>query len=302
MRADTLLTKRIQWTQLRWTVLAAVGAAGLVLGFIGWSQRIHAESPAAFLDAGYRTLALLGFSGAPGPDLPWTLGLARFIVPIVAGWSAIAAVVIIFRDRVQLLGLPFRRGHVVVIGLGDKGVAFTRSARDRRQRVVVIESDPGSTGIKAARELGAAVITGDGQDPEVLLSAGVDRAGAILAVTGDDGANAEIVVRSRELARDAENVATVRLAHIRDPELAALLRIDQLVRSAKTTAGLDFFSIDELGARGIISGYARSPSGQWRAPLILHGFSPLNRRILYEAARSWSCLLYTSDAATKRIV
>jgi len=279
---------RIRWAQIRWIVLAGAGAASIILGFAGWLDYLNADSVGDVADAGYRTLALLGFAGAPPPPLPWTLGLARFVVPIVVGWSAIAALMMVFRDRIQLLGLPFRHGHVVVVGLGDKGFAFVRSSRRRGRRVVVIERDPASTAIKAVRKLGAVVITGDGQDPEILISAGVDRAGAVFAVTDEDGVNAEVVLQSSALEAGTSNAPSRKLAHVADPGLTALLRLDQLRRSHDPGETRDYFSVDDHGARGIVARYAKANDGSWRSPLILVDFSTLNQRLLYEAARNWN--------------
>jgi len=279
--------RRIPRGQVRWIILAAFGATGVILGFIGWAQRLQVDSVGDVADAGYRTLALLGFAGAPDPPLPWTLGLARFVVPIVAGWSAIVALTVLFRNRFQLMGLPFHGGHVVVVGLGDKGLAFARSSRQKGHRVVAIERDPGAPGIKSAREIGAVVVNGDGRDPEMLGTAGVDRARVLFAVTGDDGVNAEIIVQSRGLAPSGSKMASLRLAHVQDPGLADLLRLDQLRRSDSSRLSVDYFNVDEHGARGIVARYLKGDDGTRRSPLILVGFSTLNQRVLYEAARNW---------------
>ena len=282
------MNTRIRWGQLRWVFLGLAGATGIVLGFIGWLEVLDAQSVGDVADAGYRTVSLLGFAGAPPPPLPWTLGLARFILPIVAGWSALVALTIIFRDRFQQLGLPFRRGHVVVVGLGDKGLAFARSSRSKGHRVVAIERNPASSGIKAAREMGAVIISGDGQDPEVLILAGVDRARTVLAVTDDDGVNADVIVQCRGLEARRPDTPSTKLAHVQDAGLAALLRIDQFRRSESLRGPLDYFNIDELGARSIVARYAKADDDTWRTPLMVVGLTPLTQRLLYEAARQWS--------------
>lgn len=263
--------------------LTVLGLSGLVLGFVGWLERLDANSAGDVADAAYRTLGLFSPTGAPDPPLPWTLGLARFVVPIVAAWSSLEALSNLWSDRVQQQMLPFRSGHVIVAGLGDKGLAFTRSCRAIGHRVVVIEQRSDSPAGKAARSMGAIVLIGDARDRELLAAAGVERASSLLALTEDDGTNAEIVLTGRDLrVGTAAPIAT--LAHVRDAQLARLLRLDDLRRPQGQH--LEFFNVEEHAARTL---YARHLAGTEgvaaRDHLVVVGFTPLTEAIVVTTCR-----------------
>lgn len=274
----------VSWIELRWVVLGLLGVLGLSLGFTGWITVLHAHTFGGFADAGYRTLALLRLSGPVAGPIPWTLDLARFLLPLVAGWSAIAALRRVYRDRIQLLTLPAKHGQVIVVGLGDKGLSFVQSFRHLRDTVVVIEINPFAAGLKAARKLGAVVVIGDGQDVEVLTSAGVIRAKMLLAVTGEDGINAEILLQSRRISDGSQAPQPQCYAHVSDWHLAELLGLDQIRQASGEQGIFEFFSTAELSARAIIEQFWLPIEHSQRSPLVLVGFSSLSQRALTEAA------------------
>jgi voltage-gated potassium channel Kch len=262
-------------------VLGALLVLGLVLGFVGFLQydpRGQEWPTGAHLvtESAYRTLQLIRLGGAPPEPMPWTLEVARFLLPLVAAYSVLTAFLVIFWDRAQQLRLPFWRGHTVVVGLGDKGTAFARSVRAGGARVVAIERDPDCPGIAAARALRIPVVDGDGRDPAVLRAAGVHKARAVIAVTHDDSVNAETALAARSLAHGAQQSLHC-LAHIADPDLSLLLEADELRNDGRTVT-LDYFTVDAHAARILVSRYvvAAAPA----AGVVVVGSSPLIEQFL----------------------
>lgn len=112
------------------------------------------------------------------------------------------------------------RGHTIICGYGTKG----RAAVDTllaigaaKETLVVI--DPGEDGTSAASSDGFAVVRGDPARVDVLRSAGIEDAAAIVVSPPRDDAAVLITLTARELNSTAKIVAAVR-----EEENAHLLR------------------------------------------------------------------------------
>jgi len=127
------------------------------------------------------------------------LNVARVVAPLVAGYTALQALGQLLAEEFQSFRLRFLYRHVVICGLGRKGLILARAFLERGQAVVVIEQDAENDFVRQARDLGAAVLLGDAAEPSMLRKARVARATHLFARCGDDGVNAEIAVRAGQL-------------------------------------------------------------------------------------------------------
>lgn len=78
--------------------------------------------------------------------------------------------------------------YIIVVGGGKVGYYLTKSLLEEGHEVLVIEKDPR----KCARlidEMGVNVLQGDGCEAATMAEAGMNRADAVIAVTGDDEDN-----------------------------------------------------------------------------------------------------------------
>ncbi|MFE3461793.1 potassium channel family protein [Nocardiopsis aegyptia] len=104
--------------------------------------------------------------------------------------------------------------HIVIMGCGRVGSTLAHTLVDLGHTVAVIDQDP-----EAFRRLRGSVskhgVRGVGHDREVLLAAGIDRAGAFAAVSNGDNSN----IISARVAREAFGVENV-VARIYDPRRA----------------------------------------------------------------------------------
>ncbi|MCP3013274.1 TrkA family potassium uptake protein [Nocardiopsis dassonvillei] len=104
--------------------------------------------------------------------------------------------------------------HIVIMGCGRVGSTLAHTLVDLGHTVAVIDRDP-----EAFRRLRGSVakhaVRGQGHDREVLLAAGIDRAGAFAAVSNGDNSN----IISARVAREAFGVDNV-VARIYDPRRA----------------------------------------------------------------------------------
>lgn len=105
-------------------ILFLLGAFSLALGFCGFQEyyRITGEQK-SISTAFYNALWL--FTIEPGnltSPIPWQLEFARWLSPAVAMYAVLLGFAALFRDQVRLLSLGFLRNHVVICGLGQKGL------------------------------------------------------------------------------------------------------------------------------------------------------------------------------------
>jgi cell volume regulation protein A len=98
-------------------------------------------------------------------------------------------------------------GHVVVLGHGDVGSVLTRFLRLREIPFVVIEQD--DTTVAALRHQGVKVFHGHGDDPELLLQAGIKEARMFLVTATQPVAARRAIEHARRMNPELEVIARV---------------------------------------------------------------------------------------------
>jgi trk system potassium uptake protein TrkA len=120
--------------------------------------------------------------------------------------------------------------YVIVAGGGKVGYYLTKTLLSEGHEVLLLEKDRRqATGLM--EELGEVVMIGDACEVRVMSEAGMERAGAVVAVTGDDEDNLVIC----QMARRHFDVKRT-IARVNDPrneEIFRLLGIDATVSSTK---------------------------------------------------------------------
>ncbi len=96
-------------------------------------------------------------------------------------------------------------GHVLVIGMGNVGYRVVQELFAVGAEVVALDRDSEAPYLAAVREQ-AAIVTGDARFPEVLGKANIQRARAVIAVSGDDAANLSIGLVARQLNPDVRTI------------------------------------------------------------------------------------------------
>ena len=118
----------------------------------------------------------------------------------------------------------------IIVGGGKVGYYLAKSLIEQGHEIRLIERDPRR--YAALRdELAAAVMAGDGCDVMTMLQAGMDRASAVVAVTGDDEDNLVIC----QIARHRFNVprTIARINNPRNKNIFGRLGIDVAVSSTE---------------------------------------------------------------------
>jgi len=120
--------------------------------------------------------------------------------------------------------------YAIVIGGGRVGYFLSRDLLERGDEVTLVEND-------AARaewlesQLGSIVMFGDGDEMAFLSTTGIERADAVLAVTGDDARN----LVALQLAKKHFNVPLA-IARVNNPanvEIFKALGIDEAISATE---------------------------------------------------------------------
>lgn len=172
--------------QLTVVVTSLIGAAAVALGYFGYRE---AEPSLSAFDAAYAAAQLLAleYNGPIGP--PLALELARYLGALALGLAVLLVVGALARDWINNRWIRVRvRGHIVIIGLGERGAAVAKGLRGGA-KVVAVDIDPEARD-RAEQGTGRlAFIEGDARTKATYESAAADKADHVVIVPGDDSLN-----------------------------------------------------------------------------------------------------------------
>lgn len=145
--------------------------------------------------------------------------------------------------------------YIIVIGGGNVGYHLARHLLGRGYEVTVVEKDP-ARAEWVERQLGTSVMVGDGDEMAFLATTGINRAGVLVAATGEDEDN----LIACQLAK-AKFAVPRTIARINNPvnvRLFTALGIDVPVSATDLLMGL----IEaEMGTSEMVRGIAVKASG-----------------------------------------
>jgi len=280
----------------RWPLIAVLFVAALVLGWIGFDRSLAAPGqPGTFLDKLYLSLQLFVLqSGAVPPPVPWQLEVARFLAPATTAYATVSALVAVLDEQVSALRARLSSDHVVVCGLGRLGALVAKGLRGAGYDVVAIEADPQAVAIAACREAGIVVLVGDATDVTLLRTARVQRARQLVAVTGDDGANAKIAIDARRLVEGRDGPPLTCFVHLLDGNLVGVLKQMSVARRGEGSFRLEAFNAAERGASALLrehpafDDHGMTPFGP--PHLLVVGLGEMGAHLVVDAARRWRSL------------
>jgi hypothetical protein len=284
------------WKEVRGVVLIGLGLLVLTLGTIGFEQ-LHSVHY-GFLDSLYRATTLFAFGGVVEPPVPPTLQVARILAPILTGYAAVGALVLLSREQAQIFGIRlFAREHAIVAGLGAGGASLALALGDRDVRVVVIESNPANTRLAGVRDRGMSVLIGDATDRALLRKAGARRARHLVALCGSDSTNVDVAAAAVAVTPVRRRGVLTVFAQLHDLDLWRSLSEDASTFGAHPPdLRLEYFNLYAVGAQLLLEGHPPFPStrseagdeGEPRGPhVLLVGLDGLGEQLVLRIARQW---------------
>jgi voltage-gated potassium channel Kch len=255
---------------------------------LSWEQSIYHAVRLFTIDLGPAGGGVRSASGH-SVGLNWQLRLAFLAAALVI----LRALLAVAREHLRRRFMRhLLSGHAIVCGGGVHGARLVSELADAHD-VVLVDVDPGAPGLQETRGEHEWRLIGDATAAETLLWAGVERAHWIVAVSGNDYLNSQIVSVVRALARDGNVTDGVHaLVQIEDPALERFLEEGELEdEAAKPTGGgtavpapkITVFGGNAIAASALFGeGPAASASnGDERAPLVaVEQEGPHARRLL----------------------
>ncbi|MBI3891126.1 MAG: NAD-binding protein [Candidatus Wallbacteria bacterium] len=197
-----------------WLALAIFGSV-VSLGGLALVTYHEALQGHSFLEGVWTALALM-LMQAPVPfSSAWQVQILFFLLPFL-GIALVAEQVIRFcilvfnkENRLEdwYVALASTYGkHYIVCGLGNIGYRVVKYLKRLGKDVVVLELRADGEFVKEVQDRDIPVVIGDARRADLLVSAGIERAEAILAVTDNDLANLEIAMDARQINPDVRVV------------------------------------------------------------------------------------------------
>jgi len=279
----------------QWLLVLISAFVALILGSLGFaeyfSKRCETYSP---LDILYRALQLFVLnSGALAPPLNLKLEFARLLAPGISAYTAIRTFIVIFREQLQLLKIKRLKDHIIICGLGNKGLLLALKFKYYGFKVVAIETDEENDNIKECRDNGIHVLIGNATSAHYLDKACLKRARYLFSVCGRDDINAEIAVQVRALFSNKKRKPLTCVVHIIEPRLCRFLNKRELGLERLYDFRLEFINLFDRAAQAIIDDERLSPFANKEKDaspfchLLIVGVGHMGESLLAYIAKKW---------------
>lgn len=282
---------------LHWWFLAIPAAVVYVLGTCGfWVCEGRPETLPGLLDVLYRALQLFVLEYGNGCDhQTWMLQVARFAAPLVPAGAIVLTLLRTIREQLREGQLRCLKDHVVICGLGRKGLQLVRDYRSKGIPVVAIDLDGGNDNVRICRELGAFVMIGNAIDEFLLRRARVQHADSVVAISGDDGINVEIAMLTHGIIETPEKHPGHQIetfVHVVDPKFCDLLGVHHVFENKDARIPVWVFNEPERMAHALLKKYPlegkrSAPGDQHNIHLVCVGFGKMGEAVVLEAARNF---------------
>jgi TrkA-N domain/RyR domain len=266
-----------------------------VLGVVGFGEADPARS---FFSNLYLAVQLLSLQSGNVINPSFAMEFARWMAPA----GVVAGVVISLLDWmlsvVDRARIAQMRGHVLVIGLGEKGRAFAASLLSSPSQVRVLAVDLASpspesweltASVPAARGSSITLLRGDARDPRALRAMGANSASRIFVLAGDDETNLAVAELCAQEARGG--AAGEMWVHVSDSALRRALQ--RQAAGERRPSGVRYESYFVQLARRILlkwplerlCGIDGATDRSVEVHLLFDGMDELQGALLLEAAR-----------------
>jgi hypothetical protein len=279
--------------------------ATLVLGTVGF-RTLDGIPQLSWLQSFYRAVRLYTLDLGPAGVSPARPNLLVWLALILAAALVTRGLIALARDRLRRFATrKALRGHVVICGAGVHGTALAASLADQHD-VVLIDAHPRALGMQQPPGRHEWRLVGDCVQEATMLTAGAPRAHWVVAMTGNDFVNSQVVSTIRGLANtDKVKDGVHVLVQVEDPGLARFLEeelaeeSEQQGSSSHPVAVVSPFSANAIAAEALLDESEVKLDDDNRAEkllkmrgphapnLLLAGDHPLLEAVILAALRRW---------------
>ena len=171
------------------------------------------------------SIKLFGLDFPSNPEnLNWYIYIAIILVIITLTFTIALIFVKDGLERYQRY-ITNRNDHIAVFGLGEASVSFLNSysKEQRKERIIIIESDPNNKKLDEYRDLGYGVLVGDSLSDTTLRRLNFKKMKYALIAMGNDGINIELAKRIIKMYKAEEIKTEIKIiVHILVPDLDTL--------------------------------------------------------------------------------
>jgi TrkA-N domain/RyR domain len=260
---------RPHWRNVRAPVVIVLGFSVIVLGTWGFTDEGY-----DFWEALFKSFQLYGFAAG---DLetgdPVALNVAKVLGPLLVGVAAVRGLLVLSREQLRLVGFRlFRKGHIVIVGLGDVGFTLAERLNDLGARVIAIDVDSANPAIEGCKERGISTLVGDATDSKLLRAACAHRAKHLIIAPGSDSVTIDVLAAAAAITTGRPANPLRLIAHIEDRSLWQALQAHTLRRGQAPSLNVELFNLYEAAGRRVLGAhppFTPADAGERSGPEVL---------------------------------
>ncbi len=276
-------------------LFASMWVIAFLLGFIGYRESYaKIGENKQIIDIIYTTmqLFLINYKLTVSPPV-FSLQVARFLAPCLMFSAVILLLIKNFHENIKVFMIKYLfRKHVIVCGMNLLGPILAENFSREGKNVVVIGKNPTDEEIERWEDEGAIVIKGEAKEERTLVRAGLTHSSLLLAATNNDGENAEIAMKAREV-HERTNTSFTCIVHVVDTKLAPLLRAKQTGIAIENHFKIEFFNIFDRAGDIVLRNNKIIDTIALNYPknrFLVIGVGRMGESVLIKAAKRWRSL------------
>jgi voltage-gated potassium channel Kch len=278
------------WDTIRSVILVVTFTSACIFGPIGYLKYPLDGEPVYWTNAIYHSAQLfLLHTPHFGKPVPWELEVARLFAATSTILILVNAALLIYRKQRIGFVLWRRSDHIIVCGIGRRGVYVVEKLHEKGEKIVAIDINPEPEIIDRMNKMRIPLITGDATRREILLKAKINKAVKLYAFCREDTTNFSIADEVHHATKLDKKVPEC-IIHINDTELRYALQTNH--QGVQTeNPGLQFVdgygpvAISVLQDRFPLDHDGIKPGDEKQVHLIIVGLGSMGKAIAVKAAQ-----------------
>lgn len=284
------------WREIRGILLSIVWVFSLALGYIGLRTfSMDNDQNLSVGDIVYRTLQLIKLGAGSEIGMGnWMLNVSRFLLPALTVFTIVQGLLLLFDKQIQWVRLWGLRDHIIICGLGRKGIYLTKDLLRTKRKVVVIDNKASKENVNEIRKQGGIVLEGDATKQDVLYSARLNKARYFVCMLGSDNLNLQAAFQAYRISRSRRQGRLTCIVCLSSKDFYQVAKRNELFYDENVSFQLELFNPYDRSARLLLlfdedlDEINKSAVGY--AHLLVVGWGRLGESLIIQAAYSWHLL------------